>query len=607
MNSDRPGKRPFAADDNPSSTKKSRQECQFGKKCYRKNPAHFQEFAHSHLSDIIKNWKDEKCLPPDLDPELRKVSNIVLDQLKIVRDLHRCSDMNIDSSKPTTSNKGASPKPVPVQTPQNGYSIKTASQKPPNGSGEASAAQAEKMAKVMKEATKHHGDVQAKLDAAAPYYFFLTSIKDSPQTHNEPLTITFTELLDGGLGELDSSLQINFMVELGWLLAQYFYTGNRFKPLTLLYGVEDDDLKEGKKLPSNVTAVKVKMPTAFGHHHTKMSILAYKDNSIRVIVSTANLVESDWENRTQGLWISPKLPQLSLNADTTSGDSPTQFKTDLLRYLNSYRIPQVQEWIGRVRRADFSSVRVFLVASAPGTHYGPDMTLWGHRRLKSLLNTHVTDPKDSRSPWNKWPIIGQFSSIGTLGPDANSWVCGELKASMSAPSKPLEESSIKLIYPSLENVKGSHDGLLGGACLPYRRQVHAKQPWLTSYLYQWQSNSRFRTRAMPHIKSYARVSPCSNFLSWFLLTSANLSKAAWGAETKTKLPGPGLRILSYEAGVLFIPKFVVEDNVFSLETGSNQAGAGKRQEYQPFSLHYDLPLRAYKSGETPFFYDIFQE
>lgn len=42
----------------------------------------------------------------------------------------------------------------------------------------------------------------------------------------------------------------------------------RFKPLTLLYGVEDDDLRESKKLPSNVTAVKVKTPTAFGHHHT---------------------------------------------------------------------------------------------------------------------------------------------------------------------------------------------------------------------------------------------------------------------------------------------------------------------------------------------------
>lgn len=34
-------------------------------------------------------------------------------------------------------------------------------------------------------------DVQAKLDAAFPYYFFLSSIEDSPETHNDPQSITF--------------------------------------------------------------------------------------------------------------------------------------------------------------------------------------------------------------------------------------------------------------------------------------------------------------------------------------------------------------------------------------------------------------------------------
>ncbi|XP_034238223.1 probable tyrosyl-DNA phosphodiesterase isoform X2 [Thrips palmi] len=582
---------------NASPKKKSRQECKFGIKCYRKNPAHFEEFEHAHLTDILPKWKDESSLPSGVDPEIRK-NPVVLDQLKIVKKLGN-SKLKVDSPKPTTSTAVASPKPSTAPTSK--------------AEGETKApinANSEKMAKMMKEATKHHGDVQAKLDAAAPYNFFLTSITDSPQTHSEPLTITFTELLDKSLGELESSLQINFMVELGWLLAQYFYTGNRFKPLTLLYGVEDEDLKVGANLPSNVTAVKVRPPTAFGHHHTKMSVLAYKDNSIRVIVSTANLVESDWENRTQGLWISPKLPQLPPDADTMSGDSPTQFKGDLVRYLSAYRLPQLQEWLGKIRRADFSSVRVCLVASVPGTHYGPDSTLWGHRRVCQLLKEHVSDPKITQSPWSKWPVIGQFSSIGSLGPDPNAWVCSELRASFSAPSKPMDHPSIKLIYPSLDNVKGSHDGLLGGGCLPYQKKTHEKQQWLTSYLHQWQSNARFRSRAMPHIKTYLRVSPCHSFLPWFLLTSANLSKAAWGSETKTKLPGPGLRILSYEAGVLFLPKFIVDDNVFNLEGGNSSSvstGTGKRQDYPPFPLHYDLPLKTYKAGDSPFFYDIFNE
>lgn len=35
------------------------------------------------------------------------------------------------------------------------------------------------------------------------------------------------ELLDASLGELQSSLQINFMVEPGWLLAHYYFAGYR--------------------------------------------------------------------------------------------------------------------------------------------------------------------------------------------------------------------------------------------------------------------------------------------------------------------------------------------------------------------------------------------
>lgn len=58
---------------------------------------------------------------------------------------------------------------------------------------------------------------------------------------------------------------------------------------------------------------------------------------------------------------------------------------------------------------------------------------------------------------------------------------------------------------------------------------------------------------MPHIKTYCRLSPCRKYLSWFLLTSANLSKAAWGMETKKR----ELRILNYEVGVLFVPSVLV--------------------------------------------------
>lgn len=69
------------------------------------------------------------------------------------------------------------------------------------------------------------GRMEKKLRAAAPYNFFLTSIPDSRATHSEYLTITFQEILDKSLGDLECSMQINFLVDIDWLLMHYDLAG----------------------------------------------------------------------------------------------------------------------------------------------------------------------------------------------------------------------------------------------------------------------------------------------------------------------------------------------------------------------------------------------
>lgn len=69
---------------------------------------------------------------------------------------------------------------------------------------------------------------------------------------------------------------------------------------------------------------------------------------------------------------------------------------------------------------------------------------------------------------------------------------------------------------------------------------------------QWKATRTARDRAMPHIKSYTRFSPDWKQIPWFVLTSANLSKAAWGTVRKDSH-----YILNYEAGVIFIPQLIV--------------------------------------------------
>nr|XP_012232122.1 PREDICTED: LOW QUALITY PROTEIN: probable tyrosyl-DNA phosphodiesterase [Linepithema humile] len=440
----------------------------------------------------------------------------------------------------------------------------------------------QKAISMIKHSFVEPGEFATKYALSDPYNIFFSRIEKSEETYNQQFSITFPEILDRSLGEIVNSLHLNFMVDVGWLCLQYLLAGQRTDML-ILYGSREDDL-DHEKLGSNITMINVEMPSDFGCHHSKIMILQYKDGGIRVVVSTANLYSDDWENRTQGLWISPHLPLLSAAeaANPNGGESPTGFKKDLKRYLETYKYPALTQWILAVQRADFSAVNVFFVASVPGTHKGG---LWGYRKLAFVLLRHVTLPPDAP----QWPIIAQSSSVGSFGRNFKGWLSKEIIASMSKESKgfPKSPPNFKFIYPSRENYKQSFDCQNLSCCLPYSEELHSKQEWIESYLCQWTATRTGRDRAMPHIKSYTRISPDLKSISWFVLTSANLSKAAWGVYRGDYC------ISSYEAGVIFIPKFVTKTTTFPIQDEEDPA-------VPVFPIPYDLPLSPYNSSDKPF-------
>ena len=66
-------------------------------------------------------------------------------------------------------------------------------------------------------------------------------------------------------------------------------------------------------------------------------------------------------------------------------------------------------------------------------------------------------------------------------------------------------SHLTLVFPSVENIRCCLEGYRGGGSVPYSRAVAHKQPWLNSFLHRWKSDNNQRSRACPHIKSYAAV------------------------------------------------------------------------------------------------------
>ncbi|XP_043233962.1 tyrosyl-DNA phosphodiesterase 1-like [Amphibalanus amphitrite] len=415
-----------------------------------------------------------------------------------------------------------------------------------------------------------------RLREAEPMSFFLTKVRSVKSTWRERMAVGIAELLDPSLGELRSSLQVNYMVDLAWLLEAYTVHGYQDKPLTVLHGT-NGLIDPG--FPGIITH-KVKMPMLWGTHHTKMMIFEYTEG-MRVVIHTANLVESDWEDRTQGVWVSPLLPTLPAGAPDTAGESPTEFRAHLLYYLTHYQLDILTPWIERVRRTDFSAIRVFLVGSVPGRFVGPELNRWAHNRVYDLLNKHT--------PRCNWQLIVQCSSIGALGEVPHEYLLDEFSFYMSGG---LRNVPVAVIFPCEEDVRTSLEGYEAGSCLPYRWGQDNKQRWLYEFMCKWRSETRNRTRAMPHIKTYTQISPDGRKMAWFLLTSHNLSRSAWGV---TQKQDKQMCSRSYELGVMFLPKFLGCEYL-SVLTGDSVAPGG-------ISLPYCVPLTAYQPGEQPWIID----
>ena len=126
-----------------------------------------------------------------------------------------------------------------------------------------------------------------------------------------------------------------------------------------------------------------------------------------------------------------------------------------------------------------------------------------------------------------------------------------------------------------------------------------------------------RNRAAPHIKTYIRYGgEGGRSIDWALLTSANISKQAWG-EAASSASGGQFRIASWEIGVLVWPGLFDDggggrthmvgtfqkDMPTKTEIAGSDAGGGEagRDDGPLVGLRipYSLPLRRYADDEVP--------
>ncbi|KFY36027.1 hypothetical protein V494_05387 [Pseudogymnoascus sp. VKM F-4513 (FW-928)] len=373
------------------------------------------------------------------------------------------------------------------------------------------------------------------------------------------------------------------------------------------------------------------MPEIFGTHHTKMMVLLRHDDQAQIIIHTANMIPQDWANLSQAAWTSPLLPliptekstdqTLAQGSKTASYGSGLRFKLDFLGYLKAYdnRRTICKSLIEELLKYDFSSIRGALVGHVPGRHHveSDNPTLFGWPALRAVLNTIPAHNGD------KPEIVAQVSSIATLGV-TDQWLQKTLFTALSASSNsPSKTPKLGIVFPTPDEIRKSFDGYTSGGSIHVKIQTppQAKQlQYLKPLFYRWAGDSLStvrpttpsvatstartkvreagRNRAAPHIKTYIRFADeAKTRIDWALVTSANLSKQAWG---EGRNAGGDVRICSYELGVLVSPSMYAEDAVMVptfKEDTPKEAVDGKITI--GCRMPYDLPLVRYGASEEP--------
>ncbi|KAG0256143.1 hypothetical protein BG011_004726 [Mortierella polycephala] len=276
----------------------------------------------------------------------------------------------------------------------------------------------------------------------------LTTVQRAPSAHNVGC-VSLESLI--GDADLEFMVQINYMINIDFVMSKV-HGSIRDKLKTIVYHGLRLNAKELLDMNTDIrirypriTMHKVPVP-GIGTHHTKAMLLFYSDNTMQLIIHTANMIEQDWRNKTQAVFTTGRLSKKVQGP----GLSTCSFERDLLEYLEHYNNHEITH---RISQFDFTGVKGVLVGSVPGKHEGVEKNKWGHLKLRTVLRQQVSIPRDLIQGSK---IICQISSIGSLGKCSQDWLKGEFEASLNAHRDKLPgNADLCVIYPTAENVRTS--------------------------------------------------------------------------------------------------------------------------------------------------------
>lgn len=301
-----------------------------------------------------------------------------------------------------------------------------------------------------------------------------------------------------------------------------------------------------------------------GSSHSKILVLMYP-TFLRLVITSCNMMDIDTVLGDNHWYIHdlPKLAGASQKAGATSG-----FETDFLAHLQALGVPG--EFIGSIRgKYDYSTVKVHLVTSVPGTCAGPKAEQHGLLRLRRVVqDLDLQLPKKESKGELRLELCA--ASIGNL---STKWLGGFSDCALGMKTLEIADANcdlpvpdMKLFYPTVGDVRSANASSQQAAS---NIGCHTR-PWdkapdkIKHIFHHYESKDTGRLFHQKLIMAYNPKAKDTTAPPYYVyLGSANLSQSAWGALEPDK-KGNGatcnvklVKTSNFECGVV-VPGHLVE-------------------------------------------------
>ncbi|KAI1302878.1 tyrosyl-DNA phosphodiesterase I [Xylaria venustula] len=322
-----------------------------------------------------------------------------------------------------------------------------------------------------------------------------------------------------------------------------------------------------------------------GSCHSKILLLVYP-SFLRIVITSCNMMSIDTD-MGDNQWYIHDLPKRS----SPSTRPPTDFEADLLSHMEALGTPE--SFLDSIRgRYDYSTVKVHLITSVPGTCSGAKAERHGLLRLRRViqqLDLELPEKEDAK----ELQLEICTASVGNLNAE---WLNGFYDCALGRDTLTTRDGArgvpkIKLFYPTFQDVKSADEDAQDAAS---NIGCHTR-PWdmapreVKSIFHHYESKDRGK---LFHQKLILAYNPRNKTqLPYYVYVgSANLSQSAWGALEHDKRGNEStsdkklIKLANFECGVL-IPGHIVED---LLEDGTESWQDGIVPHNQD-ARAYDLP------------------